>query len=88
MLVLSRKPGERFFLGDNVEIVLLEVENGAARIGIQAPREILVLRGELKLTSKQNQTAAVLPSDAALTALIDRFRGGTERRQIISESSS
>lgn len=47
MLVLSRRIGEKLILGDNVEIMLLEVSGNQARIGIKAPREINVVRSEL-----------------------------------------
>jgi len=77
MLVLSRKPGERFFIGEDVEIVILDVEGGNVKVGIRAPREVLVLRGELKLTSVQNESAAVAPSERAVDALLERFYGRT-----------
>jgi carbon storage regulator len=74
MLVLSRKQGEAFFLGDDIEIVILDVEGGAVKVGIRAPREVLVLRRELKLTCTQNESAAVFPSENAVTALLEHLR--------------
>ena len=47
MLVLSRKPMERIHIGDSVVITVLEVRGNKARIGIDAPKEIPVLRSEL-----------------------------------------
>jgi carbon storage regulator len=47
MLVLSRKKNEAIVIGDNVRIKVLKVSGNTVRIGIQAPREVEVVRGEL-----------------------------------------
>ena len=47
MLVLSRRAGESIMIGDNVEIVILGMTDGKARVGVRAPRGITVLRKEL-----------------------------------------
>lgn len=46
MLVLSRKPGETIRIG-NAVITIVRMDGNKVRIGIEAPREVLVLRGEL-----------------------------------------
>lgn len=47
MLVLSRKPGEQLIINGNITITVIAVGAGRIRLGIDAPREIPVLRGEL-----------------------------------------
>ena len=47
MLVLSRKPREAILVGENVWITILEVRGSVVRLGIEAPREVPVMRGEL-----------------------------------------
>jgi len=47
MLVLSRKKNESIVISDNIRIEVLKVSGNTVRIGIQAPREVKVLRGEL-----------------------------------------
>ena len=47
MLVLSRKQSEQIVIGDNVKITILKVKGNTVRIGIDAPREVRVVRGEL-----------------------------------------
>ena len=47
MLVLNRKPGESIILGDNIEIKILEIQDGKIKIGIEAPKEVRVLRKEV-----------------------------------------
>ena len=59
MLVLSRKEGESLMIGDEVSITILSIDSGGqVNIGISAPREILVLRSELKTAATVNQAAA------------------------------
>ncbi len=47
MLVLSRRKGERFFVGNDVVITLVAIGGNRARIGIEAPPEVHVLRDEV-----------------------------------------
>jgi len=47
MLVLSRKVGEIIHIGDNITVQVVEVRGNKVRVGILAPQEIVVLRGEL-----------------------------------------
>jgi carbon storage regulator len=50
MLILTRRVGEGFKIGDHVRVVLLEIDRGKARLGIDAPRDIPVFRDELLTT--------------------------------------
>jgi len=47
MLILTRKTGETITIGDNIQIQVLSVKGGQVRIGIDAPREVLVNREEI-----------------------------------------
>lgn len=62
MLVLRRRAGESVLIGDDIEIELLAVTQQGAKIGIRAPKEMVVLRKELKVTQDQNAQAARGPS--------------------------
>lgn len=48
MLVLSRKEGERLVIGDNVVITVNRISGNRITLGIDAPREIRIVRGELE----------------------------------------
>jgi carbon storage regulator len=66
MLVLSRRKGESVMLGDNIEIQILHASGGQVRLGIRAPKELAVLRGELFSSVRQgNHEAAQMALDAA-----------------------
>ena len=47
MLVLSRKLGEKIFIGDNICITVVDSDRGKIRLGIEAPREVAIYRQEL-----------------------------------------
>lgn len=47
MLVLSRKAGEGFLIGDDITIKIIESKSGSIRIGIDAPMDKKILRQEI-----------------------------------------
>ena len=47
MLVLTRKQGETIRIGDQIVIKVISTGRGKAKIGIEAPGDVRVLRGEL-----------------------------------------
>jgi carbon storage regulator len=47
MLVLSRKPGEQIYVGNNIIITVVEIKGNRIRLGITAPDNVCVLRAEL-----------------------------------------
>jgi carbon storage regulator len=48
MLVLSRKPGERILIGENISVTVVRIAPGVVRIGIEAPASMNIVREELK----------------------------------------
>jgi len=48
MLVLSRKVGERLVIGGNITVVVSRVAGNRVTIGIEAPDDVRIVRGELK----------------------------------------
>jgi carbon storage regulator len=48
MLVLGRKVGEEVHLGKDVVLKIISISQGVVKVGIDAPKELLILRGELK----------------------------------------
>ncbi|MEW4488746.1 carbon storage regulator [Thalassoglobus sp. JC818] len=47
MLVLSRKPGERILIGEDIAVTVVRIGPNTVRIGIDAPREMNIVRDEL-----------------------------------------
>ncbi len=64
MLILRRKIGESFIIGDNIDITVLSVDsNGNVNLGINAPKDVLILRSELHQAATFNKDAAVSQTD-------------------------
>lgn len=47
MLIITRKKGESLMIGDDIEITISKIEDGSVKIGINAPKNITILRKEL-----------------------------------------
>lgn len=57
MLVLSRKEGEKLVIGDNITVIVSRVAGNRVTLGIEAPADVRIVRGELKA-----QPPAVMPT--------------------------
>jgi carbon storage regulator len=76
MLVIRRRPGESILLGADVEIEILDSSASHVKLGIRAPRSVVVLRKEILLVGEQNRAAAALSealSEAEMSELLSRF---------------
>ena len=65
MLVLSRKPGERILIGNDVKITVIRIGPNSVRIGIDAPGHLNIVREELCLSD--NTAALGGPSESEQT---------------------
>ena len=74
MLVIRRRAGEAILIADNIEIEILEVGPTQVKLGIRAPKEILILRKEIHLIREENQAATQIASLESLSGLIHRLR--------------
>ena len=64
MLVLTRKQNEKIRIGDSITITVLRMKGKAVRLGIEAPHDINVIRGELCFDLEEQSTEA--PSEPQL----------------------
>ena len=67
MLVLSRKLGEKIYIGDNICITVVDIDRGKIRLGIEAPRDVPIYRQELLPLNhpRPDAPAAATPTAAA-----------------------
>lgn len=47
MLIITRKKGQSVMIGDDIEITVSKLDDGSVKLGIQAPRDVTILRKEL-----------------------------------------
>ena len=65
MLVLTRKLQEKITIAGNITVTVLRVKGQTVRIGIEAPREIRVVRGELPLEVAKEMPESPVQSDSS-----------------------
>ncbi|RCS42160.1 carbon storage regulator [Bremerella cremea] len=59
MLVLSRKVGDSIKIGDNIEIVINRISGNRVTIGVEAPKDVRILRGEVEVELDDDSVAAL-----------------------------
>lgn len=64
MLIITRKPGEKIMLGDDVIVEVLAVSGSSVRIGIAAPRSLPIYREEIWAAVKAENAASAASADA------------------------
>ncbi|MDG2013530.1 MAG: carbon storage regulator [Pirellulaceae bacterium] len=93
MLVLSRKKDEQIIVGDNVKIKILQIRGNTVRIGIEAPGEISVMRGELvqeieTLETDSNCTIEFRNNDSGAIPISPRLRVVAQKEATDTPSKS
>ena len=64
MLIITRRPGEKIMLGDEIVIEVIEVSGSSVRVGIAAPKSVPVYREEIwRAVKDENEAAAALDQD-------------------------
>jgi carbon storage regulator len=68
MLVLSRKVGETLVIDGNITVKVVRIQGNRITLGIEAPSEVKVLRGELSQAKAPTQPAERAVEDGLLVA--------------------
>ncbi|RMF60353.1 MAG: carbon storage regulator [Calditrichaeota bacterium] len=58
MLVLTRRLGEAINIGDDIKVTIVEIDGKQVKLGIEAPRDIMVFREEVYERIKQENLRA------------------------------
>ncbi len=77
MLVIRRRAGESILIADDIEIEVLETTPTRVKLGITAPKEVVVLRKEVRLTQDHNRAAAQEIPLNLLTPFVSQLRSKT-----------
>jgi len=86
MLVIRRKREQVIHIGADIEVTVLEIENGQVKLGINAPRDVPVFREEIAATRRSNQGAVL--AEAAFKALETYTVPNSSGARTVSISSS
>ncbi|MRR32372.1 carbon storage regulator [bacterium] len=81
MLILTRKSGEGIRIGDSVTIKVIEIRGNQVRIGVDAPKNIMVHRDEIYTLIRQENEMAAQSSPStvdALTSIWQQHKGDGE----------
>lgn len=80
MLILTRKSGEIIRIGDEISVSVIEIRGNQVRLGITAPRDVVVHRQEVyELIQEQNQQAAqASPVDKVLIQNLWQNKGAAK----------
>jgi carbon storage regulator len=68
MLVLSRKIGDTLVLDGNITVQVVKIQGNRVSLGIVAPSDVKVLRGELHQRLEKTQTIEIVVEDGMLVA--------------------
>ena len=70
MLIITRRPGEKIMLGDDIVVHVMEIAGGSVRVGIEAPRSLPVYREEIWNAVREENRAAAdsAPNDLPVPA--------------------
>ena len=84
MLVLSRKTRQQIQIGDNVVVTILLVKGNTVRVGIEAPRDVRVVRSELPL----HEQAEAAPAQLQLSIAGEEPSGADAKSKLSKQANS
>ena len=72
MLILTRKLGEQITIGDDITITLLEIKGSHVKLGIEAPKTVIIHRQEIydKIKEENLGSSRVVDSDLSKASSI------------------
>ena len=74
MLILTRRPGESIYLGDDIKITVLSVQGKQIKVGLDVPGDLPVYREELYLRVQEQNKMALELSDQDLLAATELWQ--------------
>ena len=74
MLVLTRKAGESIVIGSNIRVTILELQGRQVRLGIEAPSDVSVHRGEVYERIREENELAAVADHEQLKSLSQAFK--------------
>ncbi|NLK64190.1 MAG: carbon storage regulator [Tissierellia bacterium] len=80
MLVIKRKVSESILIGDDIEIIISEIDQDKVKIAIDAPLEIKITRKELAETYEFNKIASEKINKTSLSDVKNKLKGSKKEK--------
>ncbi|KAA0226911.1 carbon storage regulator CsrA [bacterium] len=87
MLVLTRRLGETIVIGDDIVIKIVDIHGKQIRVGIEAPAEISVYRGEIYERIMLENKAAVEAALGDVKAMSDGLKELISNQTVVGHSN-
>lgn len=83
MLILTRKRNERIMIGDNIEIIVVDIKGEQVQLGINAPREIPVHRREVyeAIVRENGKVVPKIPREQRMKGASKAANDGNRKEQ-------
>ena len=89
MLVLTRRLGETIVIGDDIVIKIVDIHGKQIRVGIEAPSEVSVYRGEIyERIMLENKAAVESTGIENLKAVTEGLKGLLNNQALAKDSQS
>ena len=72
MLILQRRKGQSLSINDNITLTVVDTGTDWVKLAIEAPKEIPILRSELKEAAAENQMASATASRQVLDEILKK----------------
>ncbi|MCI9229297.1 MAG: carbon storage regulator [Dorea sp.] len=72
MLILQRRKGQSLSINDNITLTVVDTGTDWVKLAIEAPKEIPILRSELKEAAAENQMASATASRQVLDEIMKK----------------
>ncbi len=81
MLILTRKIGEKIIIGDDVVLSVVETSKGVVKLGIEAPKDVVILRQEVYDRVCEENIASAQGSGSGLFQAVDIMKKVAEKNK-------
>lgn len=81
MLILTRKVGESIIIDSNIKVTVISIDGGQIRLGIDAPKEVIVHREEVYQRIVEENKLAVTASPTDLKKIAEDWKSAHQENE-------
>ncbi len=89
MLILTRKPGESIFIGDQIKVTIVEIKGSQIRLGVEAPKDLRIYREEIyqQILEENKQAAGPEGSASDVESIAAQWKSTAKTERKVSKLS-